>query len=72
MMTRIYYEAHSTSREAAPTTSFARDLLRRFLAWQRRRAECRALLQMDDHLLRDIGVDRLQVREMTTRPKWRD
>ena len=39
--------------------------------WLRRRHERRALLQLDDHMLRDIGLDRFKAREMATRPFWR-
>jgi uncharacterized protein YjiS (DUF1127 family) len=39
--------------------------------WAQRRHERRALLQLDDHILRDIGIDRFQVEEMAARPFWR-
>ena len=39
--------------------------------WLRRRHERRALSQLDDHMLRDIGLDRFKAREMATRPFWR-
>ncbi len=69
MMTRLYYEALSTSHATAAAPSPVRRLLDRIAAWHRRRAEHRAVLQMDDHLLRDIGIDRLQAREMAARPR---
>mgnify|MGYP000913876280 FL=1 len=72
MMTRLYYEAFSAPHEAAPAASLARRLLGRVAAWHRRRAECHALLRMDDHLLRDIGLDRLRMMDMVTRPRCRD
>ena len=39
--------------------------------WLRRSHERRALSQLDDHMLRDIGLDRFKAREMATRPFWR-
>ncbi len=39
--------------------------------WARRRHERRALLQLDDHMLRDIGLDRFQAEETAVRPFWR-
>ena len=71
MMTRLYYEGYSTSHETAAAPSLVRRLLRRIATWHRRRAEHRALLQLDDHLLRDIGLDRLQVMDRATRPRRR-
>ncbi len=72
MMTRLNYEAYSTSHETAPAPFLmVRRLLGRIAAWHRRRATGRALLQMDDHLLRDIGIDRLQVMDAASRPRRR-
>lgn len=39
--------------------------------WRRRAEERRALRQIDDHMLRDIGLDRLQAERMAARPFWR-
>jgi uncharacterized protein YjiS (DUF1127 family) len=39
--------------------------------WTRRRHDRRALSQLDDHMLRDIGFDRTQADEMASRPFWR-
>ena len=39
--------------------------------WVRRRHDRRALSQLDDHMLRDIGFDRAQADEMASRPFWR-
>lgn len=38
--------------------------------WLSRRHDRRALLQLDDHMLRDIGFDRVQVEAMAARPFW--
>jgi uncharacterized protein YjiS (DUF1127 family) len=40
-------------------------------AWLRHRQNRRDLLRLDDHMLRDIGLDRSRVDEMTSRPFWR-
>jgi len=39
--------------------------------WSGRHRERHALLQLDDHMLRDIGFDRVQADEMAARPFWR-
>ena len=39
--------------------------------WSARVRERRALEQMDDHLLRDIGLDRDTVRDECSTPFWR-
>lgn len=39
--------------------------------WARRRHDRHALLQLDNHMLRDIGFDRARVKEMAARPFWR-
>ena len=72
MTTRIAYGA----AYARPSFS-ARfgDVLSTALAaprlWLRRRHDRRALSQLDNHMLRDIGFDRAQADEMASRPFWR-
>lgn len=39
--------------------------------WARRRHDRRDLLRLDDHMLRDIGLDRSRADQMATRPFWR-
>jgi uncharacterized protein YjiS (DUF1127 family) len=39
--------------------------------WTRRRHDRGALLRLDDHMLRDIGVDRTRAEAMAARPFWR-
>ena len=39
--------------------------------WARRRHDRRALSQLDNHMLRDIGFDRAQADELAARPFWR-
>ncbi len=38
--------------------------------WARRRRDRRALIELDDRLLRDIGLDRLAARREAERPFW--
>lgn len=46
-------------------------LLTLLARWNRRVTERRAMRRIDDHLLRDIGLDRLQLEKMAARPFWR-
>jgi uncharacterized protein YjiS (DUF1127 family) len=39
--------------------------------WAERAAERRHLAELDDHLLRDIGLNRAEVENISTRPFWR-
>jgi uncharacterized protein YjiS (DUF1127 family) len=39
-------------------------------AWQARARERRALAELDEHLLRDIGLDRLSAQEEAAKPFW--
>jgi uncharacterized protein YjiS (DUF1127 family) len=52
-----------------------RALLRILAEWWRRalarRRQRRALLRLDDHMLRDIGVTRAEARGEARRPFWR-
>lgn len=72
MTTRIAYSAAylrpSFSARLGDVLSAALATPRR---WARRRHDRRALLQLDDHMLRDIGVDRTRVEAMAARPFWR-
>ena len=40
-------------------------------AWAERVSERRHLAQLDDHLLRDIGLNRADVEAISTKPFWR-
>ena len=72
MTTRIAYGA-VYSRSSFPAG--LGDMLSMAIAtprlWARRRHDRRALLQLDDHMLRDIGFDRTQVEAMAARRFWR-
>jgi uncharacterized protein YjiS (DUF1127 family) len=39
--------------------------------WAERAAERRHLAELDDHLLRDIGLNRAEVEAASTKPFWR-
>jgi uncharacterized protein YjiS (DUF1127 family) len=72
MTTRTAYSA-AYSRSSISTR--LGDMLSATLAtprlWLRRRHDRRALSQLDNHMLRDIGFDRAQADEMASRPFWR-
>lgn len=40
--------------------------------WYERSRQRRRLAQLDDHLLRDIGIDRLAAMEEVTKPFWQE
>jgi uncharacterized protein YjiS (DUF1127 family) len=50
--------------------NLARIALRTVASWRARARQRSALAQLDDHLLRDIGVTRLQARQEASRPFW--
>jgi uncharacterized protein YjiS (DUF1127 family) len=72
MTTRI---AYSAAYARSSLSARLGDMLSMALATSRlrfsRRPGRRALLQLDDHMLRDIGFDRTRVDEMASRPFWR-
>ena len=39
--------------------------------WHRRAEERRRLRELEPHMLKDIGLDKWQIREMTDKPFWR-
>jgi uncharacterized protein YjiS (DUF1127 family) len=41
------------------------------LAWQDRARERRALMELSDHMLRDIGISRAEAHREAARPFWR-
>jgi uncharacterized protein YjiS (DUF1127 family) len=42
-----------------------------FLAWHDRARERRALMQLSDHMLRDIGISRAEAQGEAAKPFWR-
>jgi uncharacterized protein YjiS (DUF1127 family) len=67
--------AHSAAYSRSSFSARLGDVLSAALAtprlWMRRRHDRRALSQLDNHMLRDIGFDRAQADEMASRPFWR-
>lgn len=60
-----------TPARSAPSVSSRLDFVRRWLMAARRvDVERRALRELDDHILADIGVDRCTVRAECERPFW--
>jgi uncharacterized protein YjiS (DUF1127 family) len=66
--------AGATVRRPPAITPFAAALARKaiatLLSWGDRRRQRRALAELDDHLLRDIGLTRHQARVEALRPLW--
>ena len=57
-------------RAAAPGQLFTR-FAALVLGWRERARQRRALAQLDDRLLRDIGLDRVDLAREIVRPPWR-
>jgi uncharacterized protein YjiS (DUF1127 family) len=51
--------------------SWLRSARARVQLWQQRRQGRQQLLGLDDHLLRDIGISRLQAEAEADKPFWR-
>lgn len=47
------------------------DAARAAAAWRKRAAERRHLAELDDYLLRDIGIDRARALDEAEKPFWR-
>jgi uncharacterized protein YjiS (DUF1127 family) len=58
------------SRAAAPTQ--ATTVLQTLLQWATRQRNRRSLSRLDDHMLRDIGLDRTTVAQECAKPFWQD
>lgn len=72
-MTQAHTPAHLhylTSRNLTPTVSFILAVVVLVQKWQERRRTRRALANMDDHILKDIGVTRPQAQKESLRPFW--
>lgn len=62
----------SEGRVSAAIGSRAASLLRHFLTWLERIRQRRALLALDDWVLKDIGLSRADVMRESDKPFWRD
>jgi uncharacterized protein YjiS (DUF1127 family) len=71
----LYGTAISRRSHAEPIARRAATWLRRADAairlWQDRSRGRRELLRLDDHVLRDIGITRLQAEAEASKPFWR-
>lgn len=64
---------HRRSRHRyAPSSRFAVRLLDLFQAWHSRAQERRALLKLDDRMLKDVGLSRADVANESGKPFWQD
>jgi len=67
--------APAVSRPSAGWFAACRTVLMRFLevsaVWEERRESRRRLAEMDDHLLRDIGISRADAFAESEKPFWR-
>lgn len=59
-------------RLASPGRPFWKRWLDTLLLWQKRAATRQAMLQMSDHVLKDIGLTRSQVVHEAEKPIWRE
>jgi uncharacterized protein YjiS (DUF1127 family) len=59
---------HLLSRRAASWLGQVRETLR---LWQERVSGRQQLLRLDEHVLRDIGITRLQAEAEASKPFWR-
>ena len=64
--------SHSPRRSAGRVARYAGlSLLVTLEAWAERRCQRRALLELSDHALKDIGLNRSDAFEEGTKPFWR-
>jgi uncharacterized protein YjiS (DUF1127 family) len=65
---RLRYSDAPVSRVRHPLATKGLEIL---LAWQDRAAQRRALAELDDRLLKDIGLTRADVDRECAKPFWR-
>jgi uncharacterized protein YjiS (DUF1127 family) len=64
---------HKTQTFTAKTrTSGVKAVLRALQTWAKRHRSRHSLAQLDDHMLRDIGLDRGEAQQECAKPFWRD
>jgi uncharacterized protein YjiS (DUF1127 family) len=64
--------AAGASREARGTQKFVAVAVARLLRWHELARQRRALLALDDRMLKDVGVTRADAEHEASRPFWRD
>lgn len=62
-----------SANQSAPSSLSAllSDATNAINVWRWRRRERRAIRHLDDHMLRDIGLDRVTAESIGTRPFWK-
>jgi uncharacterized protein YjiS (DUF1127 family) len=60
------------NRPLTPFSTVALSVVVTIVKWEERRRTRKALAQLDDHLLEDIGLTRHQAQLETRLPFWRD
>ncbi len=68
----INRETTTLRRAALPRLGSVSVLARLFQTWRTRVKARRALSRLDDHMLRDIGLDRLTANREVSRRFWQD
>ena len=64
--------ARPASTSIATLAGWAGSLLRRVLSWSARARQRRALMALDDWMLKDIGLSRTDIEHEAMKPFWRD
>lgn len=59
------------NRPLTPFSTVALKAVVTLVKWEERRRTRKALQQLDDHLLRDVGITRHEADMETSRPFWR-
>ncbi len=72
-MNRNGSAAYSAGHRSAPSTAatLLSDADALIHAWRWRRRERRSIRQLDDHMLRDIGIDRFTAEQIGGRAFWK-
>ncbi len=55
-----------------PVSAILMQIVRIVLRWEMRRLTRKGLRRLDDHLLRDIGLDPIAAADEAAKPFWRD
>ncbi len=64
--------ASGTNWQTAAVQNWSEKILDRLVQWRERARQRRQLLELNDRLLRDIGIDRINAVREGTKPFWRD
>ncbi len=62
--------ASSTNWQPAADRGWPGEILDRLLLWQGRAKQRRQLSELDDRLLSDIGIDRIDAGQESSKPFW--